>query len=94
MFIQCVLENRSTKKLEEFYIDVQNKKYRHTWLQVDNEFQQVKMKGLNDKFNVTMFTINLRGGKTLAVEQKISEMKSRISKLRAISDKQRPKYQR
>ena len=60
-------------------------------LQVDNEFQQIKIKDLNDKFNVTMFTTSLRGGKAFAAEQKISELKSRISKLRAISDKQKAK---
>ena len=75
------------KKLEQFYIDVKNKrKNRHTRLQVGNEFQQVKVKDLNDKFNVTMFTTSLSGGKAFAAEQKIRELKSRISKLRAISD--------
>ena len=54
-------EKQIHKKLEQFYIDVQNKrKNRHTRLQVDNEFQQVKIKDLNDKFNVTIFTASLR----------------------------------
>ena len=44
------------------------------------------MKDLNDKFNVTMFTKSLSGGKAFAAEQKIREPKSRISKLKAISD--------
>ena len=80
------------KKLEKFDIDVQNKrKIRHTRLQVDNEFQHVKIKDLNDKFNVTMFTPSLKGRKAFAAEQKIRELKSRISKLRAISDKQKAK---
>ena len=74
------------KKLEQFYIDVQNeRKNKNTRLQVDNEFQQVKIKDLNDKFNVTMFTTSLRGGKAFAAEQKIKELKSRTSKLKAIS---------
>ena len=74
------------KKLEQFYIDVQNeRKNKNTRLQVDNEFQQVKIKDLNDKFNVTMFTTSLRGGKAFAAEQKIRELKSRTSKLKAIS---------
>ena len=47
------------------------------------------MKDLNDKFNVTMFTMSLRGGKTFAAEQKIRELKSRISKLKAIPDKKK-----
>ena len=80
------------KKLEQFYIDVKNKrKNRHTRLQVDNEFQQVGVKDLNDKFNLTMFTTCLRGRKAFAAEQKIRELKSGISKLRAISDKQKVK---
>ena len=92
MLIRCVLENRSTKKLEQFYIDVQDKRKNwHTRLQVDNDFQQVKIKDLNDKLNVTMFTTSLRGGKAFAAEQKIKELKSRISKLRAISNKQKAK---
>ena len=51
-----------------------------------NEFQQVKISYLNDKFNVTILTTSLKGGKAFAAEQKIGELKSRISKLRAISD--------
>ena len=59
MFIRSVLENRSTKSLN----NVQNKrKNRDTRLQVDNEFQQVDIKDLNDKFNVTIITTSLRGG--------------------------------
>ena len=60
------------------YIDIQNKrKNRHTRLQVDNEFEKVKIKGLNDKFNITMFITSLRGGKAFAAEQKIRELNSR-----------------
>ena len=44
-------------------------------LQVDQEFQQVKIKDLNDLNNVEMFSTNLRGGKTFAAEQKIRELK-------------------
>ena len=52
-------------------------------LQVDNEFQQVKIKDLNDENNVEMFTTSVRGGKAFAAEQKIRELKSRIAKLNA-----------
>ena len=38
-----------------------------------------------------MFITSLKGGKAFAAEQKIRELKSRISKLRAISDKQKAK---
>lgn len=61
-------------------------------LQVENEFQQVKIKDLN----VTVFMTNIRSGKTFAVEQNICELKTRISMLKAISDKNKaripPKY--
>ena len=50
-------------------------------LQVDNEFQQVKIKDMNDKNNVEMFTTSVRGGKAFAAEQKIRELKTRISKI-------------
>ena len=50
-------------------------------LQVDNEFQQVKIKDLNDQNNVEMFTTSARGGKAFAAEQKIRELKTIISKL-------------
>ena len=60
-------------------------------LQVDNEFQQVKKEDLNDKFNVTIFTTSLSGGKAFSAEQKIRELKSRISTVRGISDKQKAK---
>ena len=60
-------------------------------LQVDNEYHQVKIKDLNDKYNNTMFTTINRDGNTLTVEQKITELKSRIAKLKAMSDKNRVK---
>ena len=50
-------------------------------LQVDQEFQQVRIKDLNKQNNVEMFSTSLRGGKAFAAEQKIRELKTRISKL-------------
>ena len=44
-----------------------------------------------DRFNVTMFTTTLRGRKAFVAEQKIRELKSRISKLKAITDKTKAK---
>ena len=38
-------------------------------LQTDNEVQLVKIKDLNDKYNVTMFMTNVRGGKVFVAEQ-------------------------
>ena len=50
-------------------------------LQIDNEFQQVRIKDLNDVNNVGMFTTSVRGGKAFAAEQKIRELETRIAKL-------------
>ena len=50
-------------------------------LQVDQEFQQVGIKDLNDLNNVHMFSTSLRGGKAFAAEQKIRELKTRTSEL-------------
>ena len=72
------------QKLTLFYDDVRNKrKGKRMRLQVDNEFQQVKIKGLNDENNVETFTTAVWGRKAFATEQKIREFKPRISKLNA-----------
>ena len=60
------------------YDKVRHKRIR---LQVDNEFQQVRLKDLNDQNNVEMFTTSVRGGKAFAAEQKIRELKTRIAKI-------------
>ena len=54
-------------------------------LQVDNEFQQVKIKDLNDESNIEMFTSSMGGGGggAFAAEQEIREIKTRIEKLNA-----------
>ena len=70
------------QKLEQFYRDVQSKrKGKKMKLQVDQEFQQVRIKDLNDLNNVEMFSTSIRGGKAFAAEQKIRELKTRIAKL-------------
>ena len=72
------------QKMKIFYDEVRSKrKGKRMRLQVDNEFQQVNIKDLNDENNVEMFTSSLRGGKAFAAEQKIRELKTRISKLNA-----------
>ena len=48
-------------------------------LRVDKEFQQVKIIDLNDQNNVEI----LCGGKAFDAEQKVRELKTRISKLNA-----------
>ena len=52
-------------------------------LQVDNEFQQVKIKDLHDENNVEMFITSVHRGKAFAAEQKIRKLKTRISELKA-----------
>ena len=48
------------QKLKIFYNDVRNKrKGKRMTFQVDNEFQQVKVKDLNDLKNVEMFTTSV-----------------------------------
>ena len=79
------------QKLEQFYRDVKSKrKGRKIRLQVGQEFQQVKIKDLNELYNVTMFSTSLRGGKAFAAEQKI-ELKTRIAKLKSQKLKISPK---
>ena len=80
------------QKLEQFYRDVKSKrKGKKMRLQVDHEFQQVKIKDLNELNNVTMFSTSLRGGKAFAAEQKIRELKTRIAKLKSQKLKILPK---
>ena len=43
----------------------------------------MKLKDLNDQNNVEIFTSSVRGGKAFAAEQKIRDLKTRISKLNA-----------
>ena len=50
-------------------------------LQVGNEFQQVNLKDLNDKNSVEMFTTSVCGAKAFTAEQKLRELRTRISKL-------------
>ena len=63
-------------------------------LQVHNEFQQVKVKDSNDKYNVTILTTSIRDGKAFAAQQKIMEIKSRIAKLKPYLTKTRLRYLR
>ena len=46
-----------------------------------DDLSNVKIKDLNDQNNVEMFATSIRGGKAFAAEQKIRELKTRISKL-------------
>ena len=80
------------QKLEQFYRDVESKRKRKKMrLQVDQEFQQVKIKDLNDIKNVEMFSTTLRGGKAFAAEQTTRELKTRIAKINTQKLKISPK---
>ena len=50
-------------------------------LQIDNEFQQVKMQDLNYQNKIEMFTTSIWGGKAFATKQKIKELKTKVAKL-------------
>ena len=77
-------KNSLPKKMEEFYqeIDVKRVKNEKMRLQVDLEFQQNKIKALNQKYNVEMFSSKNRGGKAYAAEQKIREFKKILFKIK------------
>ena len=80
------------QRLEQFYEEVESKrKGKKMKLQVDQEFQQVRIKDLNKQNNVEKFSTSLRGGKAFAAEQKIRELKTRISKLNGQKLKISPK---
>ena len=67
-----------------FYDEVRRKrKGKRMRLHVDNEFQQVKIKNLNNENNIDMFMSSVRGGKAFAAEQKLRELKTRVSILNA-----------
>ena len=58
------------QKMKAFHDEVKNKrKGKRMRLQIDNEFQQVKIKDLNDLNNVDMFLTSLCGGQAFAAEQ-------------------------
>ena len=49
---------------------------------MDQEFKQKKIFDLEKKYNVDMFSTNMRGGKAFAAEQKLRELKKRIFRLK------------
>ena len=70
------------QKLKQFYEEVkQKRKGKKMKLQVDQEFQQLRIKSLNKEHNLEMFSTSLRGRKGFAVEQKIRELKKRVALL-------------
>ena len=77
-------KNNLFKKMEEFYKEIDSKRKRNEKmrLQVDLEFQQNKIKELNKKYNVDMFSTKTRGGKAFAAEQKIREFKKILFRIK------------
>ena len=76
-------------KLEMFYEEVEGKrKGQKTSLQTNQEFRQNKIFDLNKKFNVDiMFSTAVRAGKAFAAEQKLTELKKIILRLKFMGKK-------
>ena len=69
-------------KMEIFYQDDENeRKGQKMKIQTDQGFKQRKIFDLNKKYNIGLFSTAVRGGKTFAAEQKLKELKKRISEL-------------
>ena len=63
-------------RLEQFYEEVESKrKGKKMKLQVDQEFQQIKIKDLNRQNNVEMFSTSLRGLKYSLQNRKLESLK-------------------
>ena len=77
-------KNNLFKKMEEFYKEIDPKRDRDKTvrLQVDLEFEQTKIKQLNEKYNIDMFSTKTRGGKAFAAEQKIREFKKILFRIK------------
>ena len=71
------IKNRSllAKKLGLFYNDIHPNKTGTMHLQRDLEFNQNKIKQLNQKFDDEVFHTQLRGGKAFAAEKKVENLK-------------------
>ena len=70
------------QKMKLFYDEVKEKrKHRPMSLEVENEFQQIKIHDLNNQNNVEMFTTFICSGKAFAAEERIRELKTRVAKL-------------
>ena len=63
------------QKMTQFYEIKIKRNKRAMRLQVDNEFQQVKLKDLYDKNNVEMFATSVRGGKLLQLHKKLENLR-------------------
>ena len=80
--------------MELFYEDVSDKhseNKKKMRLQTDLEFQQNEIKKLNKKFNIEMFSTNVRGGKAFAAEQNIRDLKKLLLKSKNIDKRNKKK---
>ena len=84
-------KNNLFKKMEEFYKETDDKRNKQNImrLQVDLEFQQNKIKQLNQKYHVDMFSTKVRGGKAFAAEQKIREFKKILFRIKKLYKRQK-----
>ena len=80
-------------KLETFYKEIEPKRDKKEImrLQTDQEFQQNEIKKINLKYNVDMFSTNIRGGKAFAAEQKIRELKKILFKTKNVYKRSKKK---
>ena len=74
------------RNMLDFYEEVKEKN-KLIRLQKDQKFIQNEIKNLHKKYNVQMFSTNVRSGKTYAVEQKIRELKKTYLVLRVSTKK-------
>ena len=89
------MKNRSLipLKLLKFYKEVANKrKNKEMRLQTDLEFKQKKIFSLNKKYNVDMFSTAVRGGNAFTAEQKLRELKKRLSRLLVLQRNSKKKF--
>ena len=80
-------------KLETFHKEIEPKRDKKEImrLQTDQEFQQNEIKKINLKYNVDMFSTNIRGGKAFAAEQKIRELKKILFKTKNVYKRSKKK---
>ena len=80
-------------KLETFYKEIEPKRDKKEImrLRTDQEFQQNEIKKINLKYNVDMFSTNIRGGKAFAAEQKIRELKKILFKTKNVYKRSKKK---
>ena len=79
------------QKMELFYKEIKQKcnQKEKMRLQVNLEFQQNKIKKLNNKYNVEMFSTKTHGGKAFAENRKLENLKKFCSKVNVYINRQK-----